>query len=879
MAIEISRKKRDPGVDIDELIGLWSIKRELRRIEAMLWLNRHREKEDLGRLHLESFHFAFRGNPGTGKTTVARLLGKIFHRYGILRVGDVVEVDRSRLVGSTPGETETRSRKVLKSALDGVLFIDEAYTLAGDGPSDPGQRALEVILKGMEDYRDALVVIFAGYPAELDSLFEKVTGLKSRVPYHLEFEDYTPLELIRIANYMAARENLEFSDEASRKLFRIMENRIGAPDFSNAREVRNILDHAKTKMSSRLQSKRKVLAWDLKTITAVDLEDPAGDDPSQETEIEDRKKEMYADPADRSKRYALASAYAEAGLWSDAAAVIDPLSGGLEGREASLYGKALYMTGEREKAWQVFSSRSQDRDGTFFQGLSALWSGEDFQAESLMEKAISEAPEEADRHYALAFVAFSVGNWGKAVEHVREGLVKRGSDVPPSILRNLPFERLENPETAEAFRGMMSRSWGQKAETLLGLGRALLSVDDKEALPFAAEVLKSVLAERPDDAEAHRLIAACYEASGDIGSAAASLEMALELEPRRTEDWHKLADLYNQAGLKEKAEEIYRTLVDDPSGTGSAALSLARKHEERGDLEEAKDLYEKAWSQGLDDEEEKLFCAERLGVLKASSGSLDGALRFFEGAGREMEAPEARFWHGRALIEKGKWPEAERLFHDPLPENELGRAARYWRIRIFIATKNLYQARKHAMAGEDNDWLKLAESAARGLSGDISVRAKLRAIPVEKLGPDGLGLLAAGLAGIEEWDLAESCARRAGMTEPGPVLWERADRKLVQETAYLGAVAAAHLGKWTEALEEFRKVYISLRHPAPLYGQAVSLVALGEIQEAKKIFFQLKAAAPSSARKLEDLIRRHTGIRKILADKVDPGLLETFVFV
>jgi tetratricopeptide (TPR) repeat protein len=356
------------------------------------------------------------------------------------------------------------------------------------------------------------------------------------------------------------------------------------------------------------------------------------------------------------------------------------------------------------------------------------------------------------------------------------------------------------------------------------------------------------------------------------------MEVALELEPRRTEDWHKLADLYNQAGLKEKTEEIYQTLVDDPSGTGSAALSLARKHEERGDLQEAQDLYEKAWDQGLD-EEEKLFCAERLGVLKASSGFLDGALRFFEGAGRNMEAPEARFWHGRALIEKGKWPEAERLFHDPLPENELGRAARYWRIRIFIATKNLYQARKHTMAGEENDWLKLAESAVRGLSGDTSVQAELRAIPVEKLGPDGLGLLAAGLAGIGEWDLAESCARRARTTDPGPVLWERADRKLVEETAYLGAVAAAHLGKWAEALEGFRKVYMSLRHPAPLYGQAVSLVALGEIQEAKKIYLQLKSAAPSSARKLEDLIRRHTGIRKILADKVDPGLLETFVFV
>ncbi|MGC9371928.1 MAG: tetratricopeptide repeat protein [Thermovirgaceae bacterium] len=878
MAIEISRKKRDPGVDIDALIGLWSIKRELRRIEAMLWLNRHREREDLGRLQLESFHFAFRGNPGTGKTTMARLLGEIFRRYGILRVGDVVEVDRAKLVGSTPGETETLTRKILKSALDGVLFIDEAYTLLGEGPSDPGQRALEVILKGMEDYRDALVVVFAGYPAELDRLFEKATGLKSRVPYHLEFEDYTPLELVRIANFMAAGENLEFSDEASQKLLRIMKNRTKAPDFSNAREIRNILDHAKTKMSSRLQSKRKVLPWDLKTVTAVDLDDPTGGDGTMEHEIESRKKELYADPSDRRRRYGLAETYATSGLWSDAAAALEPLAGGLDEREAALYGKALYMTGEREKAWQVFYSRPENKDSIFFQGLSALWAGEALEAKSLLEKAVSEVPGDADRHYALAFAAFSAGKWREAVTELREGLEKKGSEVPPSILRNLPFERLEAPGSREAFRDIMTRSWGQGTETMLGLGKALLSEGDEKALPFALEVLKSVLASRPDDAASHRLLAACHEASGDTASATASLEVALELEPRRTEDWHKLAGLYNQAGLNEKAEEIYRTLVDDPSGTGSAALSLAQKHEERGNLEEAEGLYEKAWSQGLE-EDEKILCAERLGTLKASSGRLDDALRFFEGAGGETRSPEARFWHGRALAEKGKWPESERLLHDPLPENGLKDAARYWRIRIFIAIKNLYQARKHVTGDTGSTWMKLVESAARGLSGDRSAIGDLRSVPLEDLGPDGLGLLAVGLAGVGEWELAESCARRARTSDPGPILWERANKRVVEETAYLGAVAAAHLGKWADALDEFRKVYVSLRHPAPLYGQAVSLVALGEVTEARKLSLQLKSGAPASARKLEDLIRHHTGIRKILADKVDPGLLETFVFV
>lgn len=878
MAIEITRKKRDPGVAIDELVGLWSIKRELHRIEAMLWLNRHREKEDLGRLQLGSFHFAFRGNPGTGKTTVARLLGEIFHRYGILRVGDVVEVDRSKLVAPTPGETETRARKVLKSALDGVLFIDEAYTLAGDGPSDPGQRALEVILKGMEDYRDALVVVFAGYPAELDRLFDRTTGLRSRVPYYIEFEDYTPLELVRIANFMASRENLEFSDEALEKLLHIMEKRIGEHDFSNAREIRNVLDHAKTKMSSRLQSKRKVSSWDMKTIAAVDLEDLSGESGLTKDTIELKKREMYADPADRCKRYALAAEYAAAGLWSDAVAILEPLSSSLEEHEAALYGKALYLTSEHEQAWRVFSERPEGKDSVFYQGLSALWAQETEKAESLLKEAASAAPQEAVRHYALAFAAFAAGDWQKVTEHVREGLGKKGSEIPPSILRDLPFGTLGAEEVSRSMEDVMTRSWGQRADTLLALGQALLEAKDMAALPFAEEVLRAVLAERSDDARAHRLLGACCEASGDIASATASMEVALELEPRRTGDWQKLAELYTLAGMKEKAEEIYQTLVDEPAGPGAAALSLAERHEQRGEQEEAEKLYEKAWGQDLDPGE-KLFCAERLGTLKASSGRLEEALRFFEGSVKKMESPEARFWHARALIEKGKWPEAEKLLQDPLPENELGIAALYWKIRIFIATKNLYQARKHSCEDEGRVWLKLVMAAVRGISGDRAVQPELRAMTTEKLGPDGLGLLAAGLGGIGEWDLVEDRARRARRSDPGPLLWERAEKRVVDETAYLGAVAAARLGRWTEALEEFRRVYVSLRHPAPLYGQAVCLVALGEVQEAKKIQLQLKPAAPASARKLEDLVHKHSGFRKILADKVDPELLDTFVFV
>ncbi|HDQ92904.1 MAG TPA: tetratricopeptide repeat protein, partial [Synergistetes bacterium] len=608
---------------------------------------------DLGELTLQSFHFSFRGNPGTGKTTVARLIGEIFHRYGLLRVGDVVEVDRAKLIGPTPGETETRTRKALKSALDGVLFIDEAYSLLGSrDSSDPGIRALEVILKGMEDYRDALIVIFAGYPAEMDALFDHVTGLRSRIPYHLDFPDYSPRELVDIAIFMAASEKLELSDEASAAFVVKMEECSRLPGFSNAREVRNLIDQAKARLSARLQSRRKVTRWDMKVITSVDLQDEGS---RELAALEVAKREMYRSPSDPYARCEYARVCSEFGLWTDVVFILEPVRDSIPAKYLYLYGRALYIIGERERSWEVFADL--ETAGSFFRGLSALWSGDLQEASKLLQIAVAEDMSDPYIQLSLAASCFFGGDFSRSAESFSKGLDLCGSRLPSLQLRDLPYEELTWKESARDLAKALQYAFGSPDRSRLYFTRALIDTGEKSALNSASELVFECIERTPDDPSAHRMMSLIQESEGRPREAAASLEISLELEPRSTEDWRRLARLFEKSGQNERAEEILIDILDEDP-TGGAGLSLAVAAESRGDSAGANELYRKAWDAGLGGEERSV-CALKLGVYSAASGRLDEGARFLREAGDLANQPEAAFWMARALIEEGKWQDAE----------------------------------------------------------------------------------------------------------------------------------------------------------------------------------------------------------------------------
>lgn len=871
LAIEISgRKKTVNKISVDDLVGLEPIKRELRKIEAVLWLNRHRRGEDLGELRLQSFHFSFSGNPGTGKTTVARMIGDIFHRYGILRVGDLVEVDRAKLIGPTPGETESKTRKALRSAIDGVLFIDEAYSLLGAGESsDPGMRALEVILKGMEDYRDALIVIFAGYPAAMDKLFGSVTGLKSRVPYHLEFPDYSPRELVDIAIFMAAAEKLELSDEASRVFLKIMEERCHARDFSNAREVRNLLDQAKARLSARLQSRRKVSRWDMKVLTAVDLEEEGSEVLES---LEAAKREMFRAPTDPISRSAYAAACARAGLWSDVASVIEPVAANISGDTSALYGKALYITGERERSWEVFSGTEHDASGAFYRGLSALWSGDSAAASVLLAEAAVAEGGNPDILLALSVSRFFAGDFAGSADAFRKGSDMTGSSLPPAVLRELPFENMKWPQSAQKIGHALYMAYGNRDRARLLFAGALISTCDMQALPFAEELVSGCIDNFPDDPAAHRIMSLIHESAGRIPEAAASLDVSLELEPRNTDDWGHLASLLEKVGRNDRAGEIYREILkDDP--TGGAGIRLAKRAEAGGDINEALALYKKAWEAVLS-EEDRLLCALKLGISAVSAGRFAEGARFLREAGDLSKSPEAAFWYGRTLLEEDKWQDAEALLLNPSGDDLTEAARLYWLARLFIAKRDLFSARNLDFNDLSNPYLRLVSGVAKALAGDPDADTILDGLPDRGMGVDALALLCSARASMKQWEEVRRLGKMAQAAQYGPFLWERQLKRPMDESAYLSYLAEAHLGNWASASDGFLKIAPILKHAGPYFALGVSMVALGNIDEAKRILAQLQMTSPALSRKLEELINRNSGIRKIMADPVDPGILD-----
>jgi probable Rubsico expression protein CbbX len=256
-----------------ELIGLEPVKSRIRDIAALLLVDKLRHSLGLS-AGAPSLHMSFTGNPGTGKTTVALRMAEILHRLGYVRKGHLIAVTRDDLVGQYIGHTAPKTREVLKRAMGGVLFIDEAYYLyRPENERDYGQEAIEILLQVMENQRDDLVVIFAGYKDRMDTFFRSNPGMSSRVAHHIDFPDYSPSELHSIAGLMLQQMQYQLDNEADTALLEYIERRIRQPHFANARSVRNALDRARLRQASRLFERRGGLLSkeDLLTIKAADI--------------------------------------------------------------------------------------------------------------------------------------------------------------------------------------------------------------------------------------------------------------------------------------------------------------------------------------------------------------------------------------------------------------------------------------------------------------------------------------------------------------------------------------------------------------------------------------------------------------------------------
>ena len=235
-----------------ELVGLAPVKARIRDIAAFLVVSRARAQLGIESA-TPSLHMCFSGNPGTGKTTVAIRMAQILHRLGYVRKGHLVSVTRDDLVGQYIGHTAPKTKEVLKRAMGGVLFIDEAYYLyRPENERDYGQEAIEILLQVMENQRDDLVVILAGYSDRMDRFFSSNPGFRSRIAHHVDFPDYTPGELLEIASRMASEMHYEFDDEAMQAMREYIELRMRQPHFANARSIRNALDRARLRHASRV---------------------------------------------------------------------------------------------------------------------------------------------------------------------------------------------------------------------------------------------------------------------------------------------------------------------------------------------------------------------------------------------------------------------------------------------------------------------------------------------------------------------------------------------------------------------------------------------------------------------------------------------------
>ena len=267
-----SMDEGDPFAELDALVGLDSVKVEVRKLAEMVKFNAARQKAGLPADALTS-HFVFTGNPGTGKTTIARLLARIYRKLGVLKRGHLVEVDRSKLVAGYVGQTAIQTNAVIDAALDGVLFIDEAYSLASGGSSDFGREAIATLLKRMEDQRERLVVIVAGYEDEMRQFVDSNPGLKSRFTKYIRFPDYSAEEMTKIFLSILSSQNYTCSKAAEIAARTRMEAAVakGGRTSGNARFVRNFIASVKERMAMRVMSDGVATKGELQRIEAEDI--------------------------------------------------------------------------------------------------------------------------------------------------------------------------------------------------------------------------------------------------------------------------------------------------------------------------------------------------------------------------------------------------------------------------------------------------------------------------------------------------------------------------------------------------------------------------------------------------------------------------------
>ena len=252
-----------------ELVGLAPVKGRIRDIAALLLIDKLRAQQGLQSAP-PSLHMCFTGNPGTGKTTVALRMAEILRQLGYVRKGHLVAVTRDDLVGQFIGHTAPKTKEVLKKAFGGVLFIDEAYYLyKPENERDYGQEAIEILLQVMENQRDDLVVILAGYKDRMDDFFSSNPGMASRVAHHIDFPDYSESELMQIARLMLQRLNYGFDAEAESAFARYIHLRRQQPHFANARSIRNALDRMRLRQATRLFAAGETLSreqlWSLRS--------------------------------------------------------------------------------------------------------------------------------------------------------------------------------------------------------------------------------------------------------------------------------------------------------------------------------------------------------------------------------------------------------------------------------------------------------------------------------------------------------------------------------------------------------------------------------------------------------------------------------------